>query len=256
MTSAPAFGFPKRGGVMVVFGTGKSLSANDFPADGITQRMYGVYDRSIITSSETATNPAHANPPRGTTTLLERKLISTSNGALTVSATSANALDLSHQDGWYFDFPSRSEMLLSSPDERSENILFTSVRPASDQSQCNHAPVGRFYMLDPNTGLPSSTSLGSLRQVNGQPSKLIAIPSTDQKVKLASDRSGRVAAAKPAQTQKFCEEHPEQCLTQSCAANTFAYRVIGQSADHTLCMRSFNARIGWREVPGMNTFRR
>jgi type IV pilus assembly protein PilY1 len=255
ITSEPVFGFPQQGGVMLVFGTGKSLRANDFPAGGITQRMYGVYDRSN-TNTLAAIKPTKDTPPRGTARLLQRKLSSSSNGALSVSRASAGALDLSHQDGWYFDFPSDSEMLLSNPVERSKNIVFTSVRPAPDQSQCSNAPVARLYMLDPNTGLPSTASLGRMSDVNGHLLNIIAIPSADQKVSLSADRSGRVAAPTPEQTQEFCEQHPEQCLTKSCAANTFGYRVIGQNADQTLCMRSFNARIGWREVPGMKTFQR
>lgn len=301
ISTAPVFGFPKRGGLMVVFGTGQSIQANDGSSANVRHRMYGIYDRSDLTSAPTpnakSATKAAAKPkanaetfttPSGTTKLLERKLISTAAGVLYVSPSSAAALELGSQDGWYFDFPGHSEMLLSSPDARSENIAFTSASPAADQSQCDNPPIGRFYVLDPNTGMPSTASLGRFADSSGYLFNVIAMPSADQKIKLVSDRSEASkeseeseeseesdgsntsaetdksakstnksdygAKRKPEQTRKLCETHPEQCLSNSCAPNTFAYRVVGQHTDYKLCMRRYNARFGWREVPGMNTF--
>ena len=70
-------------------------------------------------------------------------------------------------DGWYFEFPSAGEAVLSSPVRRLNFILFTTVRPKSGTERelsCSLDPQGTLYAFSPVTGLPirnllSTTSL-------------------------------------------------------------------------------------------------
>lgn len=258
ITTSPAFGFPARGGVMVTFGGGKALATSgDFPNTGVTNRMFGIYDRTGTTATFTL--------PTGTSTLVLRNLTVLNSGSLTVSITPT--LDLSLKDGWFFDFPSSSEMLLSSPDARSQNIFFTSVRAADTSiEQCFYTPPGRNYALDPNTGVPGSSLLGSYIDTStGLTVNYIAVGSADQKVRVTNDRSSRVAInctaeparcaclANPASCATQCATNPALCAAPACGANTLSYRIVGQSSDYNVCLSSFTGRIQWREIPGLST---
>jgi type IV pilus assembly protein PilY1 len=261
ISTAPVFGFPSRGGVIVSFGTGRALSSGDFPATAVTNRMFGVYDRTGTTGTATFVLPT------GTSNLVQRSLTELSSGTVTLSVTTP--VDLATKDGWYFDFPGSSEMLLSNPDERSKNIAFTTVRAADTSTvQCFYTPPGRFYLLDPVTGLPAGKTLGSyVDSSTGDTIYYVAIPSADQKVRVTNDRSNRVSVnctaepqrcfclANPADAACNCASNPNDpnCKPAACSGNSFSYRVIGKTSDYNLCLRSFDARIQWREVPGLKT---
>jgi type IV pilus assembly protein PilY1 len=198
---------------------------------------------------------------------VQRSLTELSSGIVTLSVTTP--VDLATQDGWYFDFPGSSEMLLGNPDERSRNIAFTTVRAADTSTiQCFYTPPGRFYLLDPVTGLPAGKTLGFyVDPITGVNVYYIAVPSADQKVRVTNDRSNRVSINCTAEPQRcFCLANPTDiacdcaanpsdpnCKPPACSANTFSYRVIGKTSDYNLCLRSFDARIQWREVPGLKT---
>jgi type IV pilus assembly protein PilY1 len=260
ISTAPAFGFPSQGGVVVAFGTGKALDSTDFPGSS-TNRMFGVYDRTGTTGTATFSLPT------GTSTLVQRTLTELSSGTVTLSVTTP--VDLSTKDGWYFDFPGSGEALLATPDERSKNIAFTTVRSANTSvDQCFYTPPGRFYLMDPVTGLPAGKTLGSyVDPITGVTIYYIAIPSADQKVRVINDRSNRVSINCTAEPQRcFCLANPADaacncaanpsdpnCKPAACSGNTFSYRVIGKTSDYNLCLRSFDARIQWREVPGLKT---
>ena len=262
ITTSPVFGFPSFGGVVVSFGTGKSLESGDFPKTTATNRMYGIYDRTGVTATWTL--------PTGTSTLVQRSLTVQSTDSVSVSSTPT--IDWSTKNGWYFDFPSSSEMLLSNPDYRSSNIAFTTVRSADTSvERCYYLPPGRFYFFDPVSGLPTGNTLGEL----ADGTLLIGVPSEDQKVRLVTDRSSRVSgptkvdctthptdpaccadpaaccAATPTAASCRCILDPAAC--SACGTNAFSYRVIGKASDYNLCLRSFDARIQWREVPGLRT---
>ena len=257
ITTAPVFGFPSIGGVMVSFGTGKALESGDFPNSN-NNRMFGIYDRSGINGTATFTLPV------GTSTLVERFLTELTSG--NVIGTVTPTLDLSLKDGWFFDFPGSSEQLLGNPDERSRNIAFTTVRAVNTSiEQCFYTPPGRFYLIDPNTGAPSVPVLGSFVDVNGVTINYFGIPSADQKVRVTNDRSTRVTVnctaeparcaciANPASCVVQCAADPSFCQAGVCGANTFSYRVIGKNSDYNLCVPTSKARIQWREVPGMTS---
>jgi type IV pilus assembly protein PilY1 len=232
ITTAPVFGFPPFGGLVVVFGTGKSLESGDFPNTSVSQRMYGLYDRAGTTTTFASLT--------GTSNLVPRTL--TVNASQSAVLTGTATIDYSIKDGWYFDFPSSSEMLLSNPDYRSNNIAFTSVRAADTSvERCFYTPPGRFYFFDPVTGMRSASTLPptTSNSSNGDPplvttgDPILGSTTEDQKVRLVADASSRRDGV--------------------CPANTFSYRVIGKTEDRNLCLSANDARIQWREVPGMRT---
>ena len=238
---------------MVSFGTGRSIYSNDFPSTR-TNRMFGIYDRTGTTGTATFTTPA------GTSTLARRTLTELTDGQLIVS--NSDSLDLATNDGWYFEFVGSSESLLSNPDYRNENIAFTTVRAANTSvDQCYYTPPGRFYFLNPNTGLPSNSTLGTYVDSSGRQYSYVGVPSADQKVRVVSDRTNRSSSTTTTSTNGTCTGSNCTCVgtnctgtgNTSCPSGTFAYRVIGKTTDYNLCLKSYNARIQWREIPGLNT---
>lgn len=259
ISTAPVFGFPSRGGVMVSFGSGKAFSNTDFPTT-TTNSMYGIYDRTGTTGTATFTLPT------GTSTLTLRTLTDRTTG---VTVDSVTPIDLAAKDGWYFNFPSTSESLLSNPAEKGQNITFNTVRAANtSENKCFYTPPGRTYLLDPINGAPVGDALGTYTDPStGAKSVYMAIPSLDQKVRVTNDRSHRVTLnctaepqrcfclANPTDAQCNCAANPTStnCTAPACPSNTMSYRVIGKSSDYNICLKSFDARIQWREIPGLRT---
>ena len=245
ITTTPALGFPPDGGIMVTFGTGKALESSDFPTSA-TNRMFGIFDRTGVNSTATVVLAT------GTTTLLQRVYTEittgTATGSLITSATPT--LDLSSKDGWYFDFPRASEQVLSSPDVRSKNIAFTTVRRADTTiEQCFYTPPGQQYFINPNSGLPSGPTLGLYTDpITNVTYYIAAIPSSDQKVRIINDRSGRVNGGGGGGGGGSGGGG-----SGACPANSFAYRIVGNNSDKLLCVPTNTSRIQWREVPGMKT---
>lgn len=222
ITGAPQFSFPRVGGVMVSFGTGLSVLPTDFPKATVGQRVYGIWDRPAFAAGTRTL-------PRGTRTLAARTLTRQPNGNVVVSASTTLALvnanaDIAH-DGWYFQLPGSSEMVLSNLEFRANNnIFFTTVRPASS-TNCSNTPSASFYLMDPNTGL------AQLR-VQGATTTVMAVDVADQKLRLIRD------------------------LTQegtNYGDATGTDRIIGQDTDKKSTFLRTNARFQWREIPGLRT---
>ncbi|HET7867958.1 MAG TPA: PilC/PilY family type IV pilus protein, partial [Burkholderiaceae bacterium] len=221
ITGAPQFSFPSVGGIMVSFGTGLSVLPGDFPKTTVGQRVYGIWDRPAFAAGTRGL-------PRGTQTLASRTLTRQTNGNVVVSAATTLALvnanaDSAH-DGWYFQLPGSSEMVLSNLEFRANNIFFTTVRQASSTT-CSGKPSASFYLLDPNTGL------AQLR-VQGATTTVMAVDVADQKLRLVRDLTqGGTNYADPLGTD----------------------RAIGQDTDMKSLFPRTNARFQWREIPGLRT---
>jgi type IV pilus assembly protein PilY1 len=158
----PVVTFPSFGGVMVGFGTGKSLVPGDFPNSSFTQRFYGIYDKAVrdsVTGDVIITNATEIN---GTT-------------------STASQFNKNTNGGWYLNFPAdntgstlNSEMLLSSAEVAVGTLYFTTVRPAPTSSnRCFRDPLTTFYAIDPVVGTPKVTNLGTVEKtINGKTVKI------------------------------------------------------------------------------------
>jgi type IV pilus assembly protein PilY1 len=241
ITGAPQFSFPSTGGTMVSFGTGLSVLSTDFPRASVGQRVYGIWDRPAFASGTRAL-------PRGTGTLAARTLTRLPNGNVVVSNAAplslvdANASNA--QDGWYFQLPGSSEMVLSNVEFRANNIFFSTVRPAPTTT-CSNTPLASFYLLDPNSGLARLTVQGATA-VNGVLTAVMAADVADQKLRVVSDSSSR--RFPPAKGQQPAGSGP-----LACPKGTAAVRVIGEATDLSLCFPQSSARFQWREIPGLRT---
>jgi len=211
--------------VMVAFGTGKALAGSgDFPNASTTNRMFGIYDRTGTTTTFVT--------PTSTTNLVQRTLTEISAVSGSVTGTATPTLDLSIKDGWYFNFPSASEMLLSSPDARSQFMGFTTVRSANTAiDQCFYTPPGRLYSIDPNTGTPGAANLGSyIDSSTGLRVYYFAVGISDQKVTFSTNRTSAVSSSTVPVT--------------TATGGTTGTNISGTSSGY---------RIQWREIPGLAT---
>ncbi len=130
-------------------------------------------------------------------------------------------------DGWYFDFPSDGEAVINSPVRRLNFLIFTTVRPKSDQEKeaaCTVAPQGALFAFSPVSGLP----ILNLFDAGGL---VMGVNVDDLKVTLAGDASGA-------------------SYTTGGKTKTIA---LGNKDDRGLTSSASNLRIQWREVTGMRT---
>lgn len=131
-------------------------------------------------------------------------------------------------DGWYFDFPSAGESVINSPVRRLNFLIFTTVRPKSDQEKeaaCTVAPQGALYAFSPVSGLPIQSLFGTEGLVMG-------VDVDDLKVTLAGDASGGASYTTGGKTKTIA---------------------LGNKDDRGLTSSASNLRIQWREVTGMRT---
>ena len=235
ITGAPQFSFPSFGGTTVTFGTGLAVVSADFPKTTVTQRVYGIWDRPAFAT-------AGRSLPRGTGTLVARSLSRTAGGQVVATSTPAidytNAVAASAKDGWYFNLPSSSEMVLSNLEFRARSIYFTSIRPPASAS-CSDTPLATFYLLDPTVGYTNVAALGTV-DVDGVPTTVMGAEVADQKVTVVSDGSGRQTSSGTGGTSV-------------CPDGSAALRIVGQGTDTSICFRQSTARFQWREVPGLRT---
>lgn len=240
---------------MVAFGTGKALTATgDFPNTTYSNRMYGIYDRTGTTATFTL--------PSGTSTLVLRDYTAVASGTSTVTTTAANlTVDLTTKNGWYFNFPAASEMMLSSPDSKGQYMLFTTVKAAdTTANQCFYTPPGQLYTIDPISGLPNNTNFGRfVDPVTGVITFYAGVPILDQKVNSTRDASSRIKPCDDATSLAcICAKTPtatgcENFHPPPCDPNTLSDRVYSKQTDLNTCINSNNSRIQWREIPGLKT---
>jgi len=240
ITTAPTLSFPPMGGVMVSFGTGKSIITGDFPDATKTQRFYSVWDSGIS---------GRALAPSDASTLVQRTLTRRSDGTMYVSA-GTSGVNFDTMDGWYFQLPTSSEMILSTPEYRADVLVFTSVRPpvTTTPESCFSTPAGTLFAVDPVSGLARAGTL---------PGGDIGTATSDQKLRFANDVSGRVTGSSvgapggPASGPASGPTPPAP--PPVCPAGYGSLRVVGKTTDLNLCFAKGNARIQWREVPGLRT---
>lgn len=229
ISAAPALAFPDFGGVMVSFGTGKSINAGDFPDATKTQRFYSIYDKAAWATA----SPVNSN----LSTLLQRTLVRTTDGSVYVSV-GATAFNKDTHDGWYFNFAPiasgssvNNEMVLATAENRFGTLFFTTIRPASTSSnKCYAVPDGTLYALDPVSGTPRTNILGTISVTVGG--------TTIQVNKIGQD----VADQKVVPGLKVLGNGKKGTIT-----------AIGQNTDASLAEVWRAVRRQWREVPNTRT---
>ncbi len=246
VSTSPVLSFPDFGGIMVGYGTGRSISSGDFPNASYTQRFFSVYDRLNWTS------PSRSLPNSNLSTMLRRTMKRASNGDVYVSEAGSVAFSAATHDGWYINFAAlasgsttNDELVLSSPKPIGGQIYIKTVRSASTSTtNCYSNPQSADYLVDPITGLPNGM-LGTMDVVVDGVTKQVYIAgkdSPDQKSTVnlqVSDDSGSGGGGGGGGV---------------CGGNkNGTYSIIGKDGQtQTLCFL-IPVRRQWREISGMRT---
>lgn len=270
ITTMPEFAAPNFGGLMVLFGTGKAVEGSDFPDPRKKkQRFYGIWDGSYLPSMRTDTNSR---------TLLERKLTRTGSSG-NISIIDTETYDWTKHSGWYFDFLDESEMVLFNPVVASGALVFTTARPPKAESDmnaaekneaaesCGQGPRGRLYVVDPVYG-KASTRVRIILADSAADANTVATDISSLQGSLVFDRlkssyddgsrigdeckegtAGCVCTGS-GNERKCTKEQASGCLPGTEGAKRF---VSSSGEDAKICFSIYNARIHWREVPGMRT---
>ncbi|NTV11685.1 MAG: hypothetical protein HGA47_13065 [Zoogloea sp.] len=137
ITSAPEATLHPRGGVFVLFGTGKALQLSDLdPTNFKTQTFYGIWDNGSAVSLSN---------------LEQRTFTQVTNTDGTVYRTlSGNVLDWTTKSGWYVNLPQSGERVLNDPILQDGKVIFTTAAPSTDP--CKSAGDGWLIELDAITG--------------------------------------------------------------------------------------------------------
>jgi type IV pilus assembly protein PilY1 len=253
ITTAPEVAFPPFDGVIVAFATGNAFESVDYPKSSVTQKVYGIWDRPDFA------NVSGRALPTDLTTLVSRTYERQSSGAVVVTGT-PTTLDWLTKDGWYFSLPGTSEAVLSDPIMKAGVLTFTSVRPKTSTDNCSDTPNVTLYTIDPISGkaeknIQGTTTISTTTYLNA------GADIQDQKVRTVTDRTVRAFTTNCRAGDPGCTCTTTDGVTTctksdppTCTAGQSAVRVVGQGTDATLCYNA-NARIQWREIPGLRTDR-
>lgn len=232
ITAAPQFSFPKMGGVMLTFATGSTIMSTDFPKTTVTQRVYGIWDRPEFALP--SNNPKKRSlPPTNVSTLVSRTLVSNPiDGNLYLSSAASidytNANSSLAKDGWYFNLPDSSEMVVSNIEYRANTVFLTSIRPNSNTQACSGQPLVRLYAIDPTYGTADKSFLGSTTLADSTKRATIGQSVSDQKIRLVVDS------------------------TALCNGGSGCLRLVGQTSNTVISApNSIRSRLQWREIPGL-----
>lgn len=225
ITTPPTVSLPAMGGVLVSFGTGKSIVDGDFPKTTLTQRFYTLWDRGTFTTESVVGSvttkralPTHA-------TLASRQAVRNAESGIVSLAGEAKdwTIDWTNKDGWYLDFPvtagqtaGSGDMVLSAPVVRSGILFFTTVWPNGSDSMCQTSPFATLYAVNPVSGTA----------VNGL---VFGLPIKESKFIVVQDRTG------------------------DSKVNTEDLKVITRDKEESLTVPASSGRIQWRVIPGLKT---
>jgi type IV pilus assembly protein PilY1 len=245
ITGAPQVAFPPFGGQMVVVATGRSIDPADFPRRGVTQRVFGVWDRPGFANGSRAL-------PRGTATLQPRAVTRTATGEILVgNATPVDYLNTDPalaRDGWWYDLPGSSEMVISNIGFRGGSVFFTSIRPPQTSASCTDAPLSTLYLIDPIAGVAPRSPLASVVE-NGVTVAAVGIAIEDQKVRDTLDGT----SGSPSDPGVSPCVGASCTPVQACTGAGVGLRFVGRTADRIVCQSQTTARRQWREIPGLRT---
>ena len=156
ITSAPFVQIHPQGGYMVVVGTGKFFEDADLT--NITpQSTYGIYDRTAF--GATRPDPGKSQVS-GLQNLVEQTILSTGPNDLfnnpNFFAISANPIDWTQKEGWYFNLPFTGQRVMYPIDSLLGRIIRvdTIVPTSSDTDPCttSTSAAGYNFIVDALTG--------------------------------------------------------------------------------------------------------
>jgi len=149
ISTAPAVMLHPRGGMFVIFGTGRNVTTTD-GADTHTQTLYGVWD-----------NPAYATRPIPKSLLEARTFTnsSTATGYRTIDGNTITwytATDATSKLGWHANLIDTGERIVNNPAIENGAIVFSSSAPDTDI--CTGGGASWLIVLDAITGKATSYS--------------------------------------------------------------------------------------------------
>ena len=244
ITTSPVFSFPPIGGIMLTFGTGKSIETGDFGPTTLKNRIYGIWDRpefSLATGARSL--------PNGTSTFEPREFIRQVDQSVKLNTATTAAIDWTTRDGWIANFPTGGEMSVSNAELRGDTVYLIAIRPGLTDD-CYGSPLTTLYLLDPLTGKASKSIVN--------PDNTVGIPVDDQKIRVVEDRTGKITDPVPCtKGDPGCkcvgEGVSETCTKAPPCTEAGAERGFGEKTDLSLCIKQKNARFQWREIPGLQT---
>jgi type IV pilus assembly protein PilY1 len=236
ITTAPRTMYMGRGGIMVMFGTGNAFETGDFPATGVTQKVYGLWDRGSAIADDSA--------------LVTRIYTRDSDG--NVYLASGAQLDWSKHKGWVMTLPGSAEAVLSDPSLDAGVMTMVGVRPKSGTNQCSDTPNATMYTIDPISGRAERNVQGTM-VISSNKINIAGREIGDQKIKVVNDRSKKPFTRDCKAGDPNCTCTGDDCKKPpTCGPGQGAKRAIGRNADAIMCY-SLSPRMQWRDVPGLRT---
>jgi type IV pilus assembly protein PilY1 len=216
ITGAPAIAFHPAGGVVVVFGTGKSINASDFPNTAVQQRVYGIRDFGYSVS--TPPNISNIND------LEQRTWTFDTDGNPFQAANTA--FDWNLKKGWYANIPYSSGMAIRNmlfAQDGSTDIGIPLIFPTAGNINvptqvCANDVFGAYLQIDAIKGIQTTESFGP----NGQ----IGYATVDQHFTIVRNNLN----------------------------DKISQTIVGNSGSKTTLPRNkTTTRLYWREIPGVRT---
>ncbi|NVM89218.1 type IV pilus assembly protein PilY1 [Variovorax sp. SG517] len=222
ITTAPVLRFHPHGGQVVVFGTGQSIFSGDFPDAVRKHRVFGIWDK-----------PGYADAPgtipSGVTDLQQRTWSLDTEKAEAIVQSATGAVDWNRKKGWYVNIPESlaSGMVLSNPKAMGKDVNIPIVyKKATTGVVCTDTAAGADVQVNGVAGVSTTPNLFGIAGAAGE---VIGIVGLDQRFAIPEDSTAR------------------------CTAGLSCARIVGPNSDVTMKKNTTQARIFWREIPGLKT---
>jgi len=147
--------------------------------------------------------------------------------AIVQSAT--GAIDWSRKKGWYVNIPGSlaSGMVLGNPKAMGKDVNIPIVyKKAAAEVMCADSGAGADVQVNGVAGVATTPNLFGIAGAAGE---VIGIVGLDQRFAIPEDSTAR------------------------CAAGLSCARIVGPNTDITMKKNTVQARIFWREIPGLKT---
>ncbi|MFZ3002005.1 MAG: PilC/PilY family type IV pilus protein [Undibacterium umbellatum] len=144
ITAQPDVTFHPKGGVLVLFGTGKVYEPDD-ALNTEVQSMYGVWDNTGVAG-------VTASAITGGQSALQKQTLTASGSSYTLDN---KLVDYSTKRGWYMDLDtilSTGERITIEPQVYYDEVIFTSIIPASATDTCSSDGKSTTFILRALTG--------------------------------------------------------------------------------------------------------
>ena len=249
------------GGIMVGFGTGRSVSSGDFPDTSKTQRFYSIFDRL----NWTVDGVVRPLPNSNLTTMLKRTMVRTTDGTgAYISEAGLIAFNSATHDGWYINFPAlatgsttNNESVLSSPKPILGQIFLKTVRPtAASATQCYANPESMDYIFDPLSGLPEAGLFGTVPVVHDGVTRNVRLAGTanaDQKSAVVVQTGSGSGGNSIGGGGGGGGGGGSGSGAGGTSGKYATMAIIGKDGHKTTFRYRLPLRRQWREIPGMRT---